>query len=459
MAQRPSNGVKTALLFALLAGIAFAAAIYDRAPNLAHVKAAFLSGGERGNYYALVSRIAAEVARQRGRLDNRPSAGSVENIQLLAAGKAACTVQFALVQDGLEWPPGQQLELVGRLSKPESFVILGRAADRIKTTADLRGLRVGIGPVGSGTERVARQLLEPLRELDLQLSTMPIDVQLDKLQSGELDLGAMVIDADAQQLTEAVRARNLQIVDIASAEVIARKLPFARAGRIRAGQYDPVRMLPAEDKRVIEIDTLVVGNGCAHGSVTQGLITAISRVVPDFVRNNHDRPNLTGLPLASAARSYFDNDGPDVVGVHVPWFIDIMPTASWLQLIFGFSLLFNAMAFWHRYRLWRIDADRVRVESDIPHLFGPGITVGEIGAMAPQDRQLAPEARAKLDAIIDELARIAERCRKQSLSVLVPMGQEMSYRYQEALIAELLHALRGFRERLRGPGGKGPENS
>jgi hypothetical protein len=28
------------------------------------------------------------------------------------------------------------------------------------------------------------------------------------------------------------------------------------------------------------------------------------------------------------------------------------------------------------------------------------------------------------------------------------MGEEMSYRYQETLIADLLHALRGLRERL-----------
>jgi hypothetical protein len=34
--------------------------------------------------------------------------------------------------------------------------------------------------------------------------------------------------------------------------------------------------------------------------------------------------------------------------------------------------------------------------------------------------------------------------------MLVPMGQEMSYRYQERLMAELLDALRQFRGRLDG---------
>ena len=46
------------------------------------------------------------------------------------------------------------------------------------------------------------------------------------------------------------------------------------------------------------------------------------------------------------------------------------------------------------------------------------------------------------------LNALAERCRKQSLSVLVPMGEEMSYRYQETLIADLITALRLYRDRL-----------
>ena len=37
--------------------------------------------------------------------------------------------------------------------------------------------------------------------------------------------------------------------------------------------------------------------------------------------------------------------------------------------------------------------------------------------------------------------QLAERCRRQ-------FGQEMNYRYQEGLIADLLHALRQFRGRL-----------
>lgn len=452
--RRHANAFKTAVLFAVLAVIALVAAFYDRTPGLSHLRVRMLSGNPQGNYHAVVARLADEAQRRRGRIENVPSAGSVENVARLVAARSTGEGQFALVQDGTDWPPADggrlaRLELIGRLGNPESLVLLGPEADQIRTLADLRGKRVGIGPPGSGTEHVARQLLAQLPELNLQVFTPSLDEQFARLERGELDLGALVIQEDAQLLAAAVRDRHLQIVNVAHAEALAHRLPFARAGVIRAGSYDPVRPLPPEDKHVIQVDTLVIGNGCASWSATQGLVSVLSAQFPDFVRLNREQPNHTGLPLASAARSYFDNGGPDVVGVYAPWVVDLMPTARWVQLIFGVSILFNAMAFWHRFRLWRIDARRLQLEGELPVLFAPGVTVGEIAAMTPEDRQRQdPATRVGVDRLIERLGQLLERSRRQSQSVLVPMGQEMSYRYQEVLIIELLRALRLFRGKL-----------
>ena len=171
---------------------------------------------------------------------------------------------------------------------------------------------------------------------------------------------------------------------------------------------------------------------------------ALVRVFPNFVAVNREGPNLTGLEYAPAARCYLDNQGPDVVGEYVPWVIDIIPTARWVQLVFAFSLLFGAQAVWHRFRLWRLDACRVQIEGEVTRLFAPGTTVVEIAESLPEPRHRTPAARAQVDTTMSELGELAERCRRQSLSILVPMGQEMNYRYQERLIADLLHALRHF---------------
>jgi len=268
------------------------------------------------------------------------------------------------------------------------------------------------------------------------------------LERGELDLAAMVIDDEATLVADAVRKRNLQILDIPEAASLARRLPFARVGAIEAGQIDYVRKLPAEDKRVLQVDALIVGNGCARNGATQGFMAAVAEVFPTFVRHNKGQPNLTGLPMAAVATGFFNEEGPDVLGKYAPWAVDIMPLPLWIQLGVAFSVLFSAMALGHRFRLWRVDADRVKIERELPALFGPGVTIGQIAEMAPDARHGSPEAQAALDDVMARLAALAERCRRHSLSVLVPMGEEMSYRYQETLIHDLLHALRLYRDRL-----------
>ena len=438
------------VLFAAVIGGFVIAATSRRNADLSYVNVAILSGSEEGNYHAIVAKAAAEARRQHGRIANVSSAGSIENITRLGAAESLCSIQFALVQDGLPWPDPNPFQLIARLPVSESFVVLGRNADRVRSVADLRGLRIGIGPVGSGTEHVARQIMAQLAELDIKLATQPLHEQLAMLERGDLDLGAMIIEPDAALLVQAVRDLKLQIVDIAGADALAHRLPSARAGIIKEGYYDPVRGLPPTDKRVIQVDTLLISNGCARESVTQGVITAFTRVFPELVRVNREQANLTGLQYAMAAQSYFDDQGPDRVGEYLPWLTDIMPTARWLQLIFVFSMLFGAQALWHRFRLWRLDGQRVRIEGEISTLFTPAVTATEIAEMKPEGPYRTPEVRARLDALIAQLEQLNGRCRRQSLSMLVPMGQEMNYRYQEGLVAEWLHALRSFRTKLTG---------
>jgi len=113
------------------------------------------------------------------------------------------------------------------------------------------------------------------------------------------------------------------------------------------------------------------------------------------------------------------------------------------------TVLFNAMGLGHRFRLWRIDANRVRLEGELGKYFPPATTLGDIRRTSPD--AVSPAAKAErlavMDRVIRELEALAARSRKYSLSVLVPMGQEMAYRYQEGIIYETLTVLRDYRKR------------
>jgi TRAP-type uncharacterized transport system substrate-binding protein len=444
-----SPATKTAIFFAVVFLLAALVAWLDPRPSLRHVKVGVLSGSTTGNYHAIVESFAAEVSRRKGRLTNVPTAGSAENIQRLIAARKSCDVHFALVQGGMAYPEDHGLELIGHLPQPESLIILGRDPDRFRVPADLKGVRLGIGPMGSGTEQLMRRVLVELAGLDIVVSTQPIDQQLDMLERGELDLGAMVISEHAKLLSDAVVRRNLDILAMPNTDSLARRLPFARPGRIEAGQLDYVRQLPRVDKPLLQIDTLIVGNGCARPGVTQGLLAATAELMPTFVKHNKGEPNLSGLPMADVAQNFFKDEGADALGTYAPWAVNIMPLPTWLQIGVAISVLFSAMGMAHRFRLWRVDADRVKLESEIPEIFGAGTTVGAIAEMPADPLHATPQAQARIDALITRLSALAQRCRKQSLSVLVPMGEEMSYRYQETLISDLITALRLYRDKLQ----------
>jgi len=442
-----SPGVKTAAFFAVVLLLVAVVAWVDPRPSLRHVRVSMLSGTTSGNYYATVDKLGAEVARRGGRVLNLASAGAVENVQRLVDGATDCKVDFALVQDGVVLPAGDKLEQLGRLPRKESLVVLGRGTHALRVPADLKDLRLGIGPVGSGTEQVMQQILVQLSGLDLVVSTQSFDAQLDMVERGQLDLAAMIIDDGAQLLADAVTKRGLEIVQVPDVASLGHRLPFARVGVIEAGQIDYVHKLPRQDIEVLQVDTLILSNGCASNGATQGLLTAVSKNFPTFLHYNRTHGNLGGPPMATVAENFINDGGPDLLGRYAPWAVDVMPLPTWIQLGVALSLLFSGMATWHRFRLWRIDASRVKIERDIAALLALGAGAHPIAAMTRNAPQTGPEVQAQVEAFLVRLAVLSERCRRQSVSILVPMGAEMAYRYQEKLIAELLDALRHASDR------------
>jgi hypothetical protein len=137
-----------------------------------------------------------------------------------------------------------------------------------------------------------------------------------------------------------------------------------------------------------------------------------------------------------------------MVDEHLPRVVDIVPLSNFMTLVMGISILFNVMSFLNRFRLWRLDTNRAKVEGELRELFGGGFTRKEIDQLDPATTLATEGERARLDATIRRLDELLSRCREHAVSMLVPMGQEMVYRYQESLILELLAVLRGLRRRL-----------
>jgi TRAP-type uncharacterized transport system substrate-binding protein len=444
LSRLPIGGVVLGLV-ATIVGLVLAT--FNFGAGLGHVDVAILSGSSGGNYAAVVDRLAAHAAKRGGTITNVPSQGSVDNARRLARAADDCDVHFALIQDGVPLPDSDDLRLIGRLPRRETVFVLGRDAARLTRFAELQGMRIGIGPTGSGADHLARSVFETdeLQPLALQLTNHELTEQLELVASGGLDLGVFVMDENAQLIRTAIRDRGLQLASFEHLGVIPTRVPFVSVGTIEAGQYDALAVIPQRDHAVLRVDTLLVGNGCASRSEEVGVLEVLVDEMPGFLAVNKELGGGS-LNRSDVAKEYYVNEGPGFADEYIPWLVDIMPLGNWLYIAMSLSVLFNVMTLGHKIRLWRVDANRDKAFQIVRDALGEELTPAEIAVLEPTDEHRAK--RDRIDAALHGLDALRIRTRRQENSILVPMGHEWMYRYEEEQIESLLTALRGFRAKL-----------
>jgi TRAP-type uncharacterized transport system substrate-binding protein len=448
--------LRTSLLLVAAAAIATVASKFGISHDYGYLRTALLSGAPGGHYHTLATRLSERVKREHGRLLVVPTAGSVENVTRLAQDGKGCAEAFALVQDGIPVPADKGLEMLGRLPEPESLLFLGRRDREISAFADLRGASIGIGPEGSGTAYLLRQLFEDpdLQGLGVRLSYHELPEQAELVSQGRLDLAAFVMQEDAELLRTVINQYDLDIVGFRDLEGLLARHPWLGLGHIPAGLYDLVRPIPAVDKPVARVDTLVVTNRCARRAERVALLMLLSVELPGFVGRNPPKHtnSTTALPLAPEARQFFNKGEPELADMYFPWLVNLMSPVYWVYLVMAVTVLFNALKAISRFRLWRIDAARERLVSQLKELIGPGLTHAEIRASPAGPVMNAPGVRDIAQGILDQLAQLRARCQRYAASIVTPMGDEMFYRYQESLIDEARATLALLLQRSPAPG-------
>ena len=443
LARLPLGGVVLAVLSLLIVVVV---STVNFGAGLGHVDVKMLSGSPGGNYGAIVERVSKCAAKRGGKIENVASQGSVDNVRRLAAG---CEHHFALMQDGIPLPEGsEKLELIGRLPRGETMFVIGRDAARLTKFSELAGMKIGLGPQGSGTDYLGRSVFEAadLKPANLVLSNHELGQQLELLGSGALDLGVFVLDEDAALINTAIRERKMQLVSLEQLDVIPTRVPMLSLGTIPAGRYDALALIPARAHPVLRVDTLVVGNGCASRSVEIGVLRVLSEELPGFGKNDQ---RSSSLRRSAVAKEFLSSDGPGFADEYVPWLVDIMPLGNWFYIVMIISVLFNAMTLWHKVRLWRIDANRDKAFQIVRDALGEEHTTAEIALLEPSETHRTPEMRGRIDRAIRELDALRARTRRHENSMLVPLGAEWMYRYEEEQMEDLLTSLRAFRQRMQ----------
>ena len=434
------------LIIGMAIAIAALASIFGIARDYGYLRATLLAGTQGGKYHALATSLAVRADRGHGSISVVATDGSVENIRRLA-DQGHCTATFGFVQDGVAVPPDARLEVLGRLPESESLLLLGRRGRAFAAFADLRGASIGIGPEGSGTADLLGQLfMDPdLAGLNARLSTHALAEQVELVARGELDLAAMVMGEDAEFVRNAVRRYDLDIAAPKEIEGLIKRHAWLGLGRVPAGEYDLVRPIPPADRSVANIDTLVLANACSRRAERMAFLTLLREELPGFVRANPPRSigSVGALPLAPEARQFFIAGEPEIADRYFPWLVDIMSPVYWVYLLMAVTILFNVMKGFSRFRLWRIDSTREKLEARLEQLIEPGLAREHMRLRLVTMGAADSVGRTTAQDILDQLTRLRRRCQRYTSSVVTPMGDEMFYRYQEALIDDLIAALTG----------------
>ncbi|HEU0040794.1 MAG TPA: TAXI family TRAP transporter solute-binding subunit [Jiangellaceae bacterium] len=170
---------------------------------------------------------------------------SVENLRMVTDG--TCDLGFTLgdiAADALRGtgPFREALNVVALARTYDSFVhLVVRAESTIRTAADLRGHRVGVGAAGSGTRVVAMRILEQsgLGRSDVELSSEPLEASATALRKGELSAFFFVsgLPNDAVlALSETLPIRLIDVHDMLE-PLVATYGPEYVAGPIPASTY------------------------------------------------------------------------------------------------------------------------------------------------------------------------------------------------------------------------------
>jgi TRAP transporter TAXI family solute receptor len=174
--------------------------------------------------------------------------GSLENIRLVNSGQ----LESGFAQADLAgWAysgselfgtegPMPELRAIGSLF-PEALHIVVRADSDIRTIADLKGKRVALGSLGSGTVANARVLLDAagFKEGDIDRKYVRPVQAAEEIKAGTLDAFFLAGGAPVPVIRELATTTSIRLVPIdgAVAEALERRFGFYRITEIPADAY------------------------------------------------------------------------------------------------------------------------------------------------------------------------------------------------------------------------------
>jgi TRAP transporter TAXI family solute receptor len=281
----------------------------------------FTAGSSDGAYYKFAQRYKTLLAKDGINLDVRESAGSVENLSRLRDSKNPAMAGF--VQGGLGTisqgvdPDSDEFEALQSLAvlAYEPVWLFTRDA-KITDIEQLKGRRIAIGAEGSGTRKVALDLLQKSGLAFDEKMWLPMGASqaLKALADKSIDAVFVVAAPEAASVQQLLHAPHIYLMDIMRADALARLLPYLQTIHVPKGVLDIQNSIPANDVTMLSTTANLVVSDIIHPALAYLLLDAAAHVHSGGGALNRpgDFPQLKGadFPAAEEATRYFASGKP-----------------------------------------------------------------------------------------------------------------------------------------------------
>jgi TRAP transporter TAXI family solute receptor len=239
---------------------------------------AITTASQAGAYFANGQRYAAILKRSGITLDVATSAGSGENIKRLTDPASAFHV--ALIQGGTtnaEETPG--LVSLGRMYLEPMWVFY-RGSETISRLSQLRGKRVVVGPEGSGTRKLALELLKPNNVSGADTTLLPLAgaAAVEAILAGAVDAAFFTSAPNAPQIQTLIRAPGLRLMSFDQAEAYTRVFPYLSRIVLPKGAVDLLKNIPETDIEMVAPMAALVVRADLHPALVGLLVEAAKDV-------------------------------------------------------------------------------------------------------------------------------------------------------------------------------------
>ncbi len=334
------------LAIGLLCGLAYW--LVDPTPP-SHVTIA--TGQENSGYEDFAKKYAAALSHYGIKTTLQPSLGSQENLHRLIAATAQRAddpgrVDIGFVQSGsTDEADAVRTGLVSLGSLfTEPVWLFYRDTHDLGQMNQLKGLKINVGPEGSGVPKLFKKLLSVngLAPEDLTLGALENTPATVALLDGSIDGMVFSSAPDALLIQMLLQTPGIKLFDFTQAEAYARRFPFLTHVILPRGIVDLGRDLPPKDYHLIAPTATLVARASLHPALIDMFVQSAATIHggAGWFRRQGEFPtaNFTEIPVARDAEKFYKN-GPPFLQRYMPFWLANFFERMWVVVVAVGALL------------------------------------------------------------------------------------------------------------------------